>query len=305
MAPLKPAASTPKKAASFGGPDQLSGQHARVGDVGQAIPLRRGTRELERAPGFLADGRVHGQGGAQVHRIADRQADHRMRAVHGPGEAVTPGRGIDFVFLGVIEILEGQARLAFAQRGVGQGARAGVGFERAQVVFQAGHQRDVAHAVPWRQRVEQVAHQGGIDADVLGFGVLAHPGGDEDVGRRDVGQRGAQGCGVEQVGGDVAHGGQVLWGAARQADHVPARGQQFARDMVAADAGDADDQCGSFHVLTPDVTIEPHSTGWGKSARRPKRNGAPHRCGAPSRSSLQAIRSGNAGSARCCAAHHR
>ena len=172
-----------------------------------------------------------------------------MRPMHAPGKAVALCGSVDLVFLRVVKVFQRQARLAFAQRRVGQRSRLGIGFKWAKVMLQASDQRDMAHALFGRQGVEQVTHQRRIDADILRFGVLAHPGGNEHVGRRHIGQRGAQRLRVQQVGRDMVHIRQILRRAARQTDHLPAVDQQFARDMVAANPGNTHNQRCSFHVI--------------------------------------------------------
>jgi hypothetical protein len=144
-----------------------------------------------------------------------------------------------------------KARLGFAQRRVRQGAGTGVGFEGAEIMLQARHQRHVAHRFPGRQRIEQVAHQQRVDADVLGLGVLAHPGRDEHVGGRLSAQCFRQGLlqadVVEQVGRHRNQARQVPGRAPRQSIHGPAVGQQFTGGVAAADAACADDQCATLH----------------------------------------------------------
>ncbi len=61
----------------------------------------------------------------------------------------------------------------------------------------------------WRDGFEEVAHHGGVDADVFGFGGLAQPGGDEDVRGLEVGDGAAESGGVEEVGGDEVDAGDV------------------------------------------------------------------------------------------------
>ena len=107
-------------------------------------------------------------------------------------------------------------------------------------MLEAGNQRDMAYRFPGRQRFEQVADHGRVDTDVLDLGVLAHPGGEEDVGRRYAGPRGGQAGRVEQVGGDRAHAIDIVCGPARQPVHAPALCEQFAREVAAADAAGAD-----------------------------------------------------------------
>ena len=64
---------------------------------------------------------------------------------------------------------------------------------------------------------EEVAHHGAVDADVFGFGGLAEPCGDEDVGGLEIGYGGAEGGGVEEVGGDEVYAGDVGGGATGEA----------------------------------------------------------------------------------------
>lgn len=108
--------------------------------------------------------------------------------MHAPVEAVARGRGEDLVFLRVVEILHLEPRLRFAERRLRQHALP-VGLERPEVMLEPGHQRDVPHRSGRPQRIEQMAHHRRIDADVLRLAGLARPGGDEDVARREAGQR--------------------------------------------------------------------------------------------------------------------
>ncbi len=82
-------------------------------------------------------------------------------------------------------------------------------------MLQAGNEGNMAQAFLRRQRIEHIAHKRGIDADIVGFSFLAHPRGNEEVRGRHLGQRGAQGCRIEHVSGDVPHSGEISRCAAR------------------------------------------------------------------------------------------
>lgn len=112
-----------------------------------------------------------------------------MRPVYRPGVAVAFGARIDLVFLSVVKVLEWQARLAFPQGCIGQRTGAGIGLEWTQIMFKAGDKRDVAHTLLRRQRSKQVVYQRRVDANILRFRVLTHPGSDENMGRCDTSQR--------------------------------------------------------------------------------------------------------------------
>ncbi len=134
-------------------------------------------------PVSRADGGLDGERLAHVHRVADGVADDGVRAVDAPGEPVTLGRLPELVLLGVVEVRVGQAGLVLVERGV-RDVPGAVGLERAQVVLEAGHERDVPHRPGRPHRGQHVAHDAGVDLDVLGLGGLARPGGDEHVRRR-------------------------------------------------------------------------------------------------------------------------
>lgn len=72
-----------------------------------------------------------------------------MRAMNAPCEAVLFSSGEKFVLLGVIEILDIQTTLLFAERCLRKAAVT-IGFERAEVVFQASNQCYVLNALAGR-----------------------------------------------------------------------------------------------------------------------------------------------------------
>ena len=90
-------------------------EDARVGDVGEAVPLHSRARKSEAAAGFAADRRVDGEGNAHVHGVAEGVADDGVRAVNAPGKAVARGRGVNLVFLRVVEVVDIEARLFFTK----------------------------------------------------------------------------------------------------------------------------------------------------------------------------------------------
>ena len=169
-------------------PKQMAGKLARIGHVGQPMPLRGRSRKDEWPPGFAAQRGMDRQRRPHVHRIADRLADHRVRPVHAPGETVACRRGEQFILLRIIEVLDIQPPLLLAERRLRQRTFA-VSLERPQIVLEPGDQRDMARPGSGRQAIQQVAHHRGIDADILRLAVLPRPGGDKHRIGRDVGQR--------------------------------------------------------------------------------------------------------------------
>jgi hypothetical protein len=103
-----------------------------------------------------------------------------MRPVDAPAKAVTRRGGEDLVFLGVIEVIYRQPWLFLPERRRRENAFS-IGLEWPEIVFEAGDQPDMSHGTRRRDGVEEVAHHGGVDADVLNLGRLAHPGGNEEV----------------------------------------------------------------------------------------------------------------------------
>jgi hypothetical protein len=223
-----------------GGPLEMAGEETGVGHVGEAVPLGCGAGEEEGAIGLAAEGGVGGEGDAHVHGVAESVADDGVGAVDAPCEVVAGGGGEDFVFLGVVEVVDGEAGLFFTEGRGGEGAFA-VGFEGSEVVLEAGDERGVLEGAGGGDGFEEVAHHGAVDADVLFFGGLAEPGGDEDVGGFECGDGGAEGGGVEEVGGDEVDAGDVGGGAAGEAVDVPAFGEELVGEVVADDAGDSGD----------------------------------------------------------------
>ena len=85
---------------------------------------------------LAAERRVDRQRRAHVHGVADRLADHRVRPVDAPGEAVARGGGEDLVLLRVVEVLDVEPALLLAERRLRQRALA-VGLERPEIVLEA------------------------------------------------------------------------------------------------------------------------------------------------------------------------
>ena len=149
-------------------PDEVVGEQARVGHVGDRLPLLARAREVEATTGLAADRRVDGERHAHVHRVAEGPADQRVRPVHRPREPVALGRGEQDVLLDVVEVLVRQARLVLGEGRVRLNLR--VRLERPEVVLESGDERDVAHRLLGGGRVEQVLEHAPVDVAVLGLG---------------------------------------------------------------------------------------------------------------------------------------
>jgi len=154
--------------------------------------------------------------------------------------------GEDFVFLGVVEVFDVEAGLLFAERRGGELAFA-VGLEWAEVVFEAGDEGYVADGLGRRDGFQEVAHHGGVDADVFGFGGLAEPRGEEDVRRLEMSDCGAKSSGVEEICGDEVDSVDGVGGASGEAVNLPAIREELLREVVADDAGDSGDERGAGH----------------------------------------------------------
>ena len=88
--------------------------------------------------------------------------------MNAPCEAVLFSSNEEFVFLGVVEILNVQTTLLFAERRLREAAFS-IGFEWAEVVFQASDQCYVLDALGWANGGEHIANHGGINANVFGL----------------------------------------------------------------------------------------------------------------------------------------
>ena len=93
-----------------------------------------------------------------------------MRPVHRPGETVAGGRIEQDVFLRVVEVFDRQTRLRFAKRRLC--APFPERFERSQIVFGPGDQRDVAERAA-AKGVKDIAQHRAVDPAILGLGCLA------------------------------------------------------------------------------------------------------------------------------------
>ncbi|MDT4874648.1 hypothetical protein FQZ97_1099600 [compost metagenome] len=82
----------------------------RISHVSQTVPLRPGAGKLKWFAGFLAQRSKGRQRHAEVHGIADGVANHGVRSVDAPGEAIPLSCGEEFIFLGVVKVLDVQAR---------------------------------------------------------------------------------------------------------------------------------------------------------------------------------------------------
>ncbi len=226
-----------------GGPEEMTREEAGVGHVGERVPLGGGAGEDEGCAGFAAERGVDGEGDAHVHGVAVGVADDGVGAVDGPGEALLGGRGEELVFLRVVEVFERQAGLLFAEGCGGEGSFA-VGLEGAEIVLEAGDEGDVFDRLRGAESCEQVAHHGGVDADVFGFGGLAEPGGEEDVGGLSVCESLVEAGGVEEVDGDGLDAWDCCRRIAGEAEDLPALGDEVCGQVVADDSSDAGDECG-------------------------------------------------------------
>ncbi len=254
------------------GPQQVPRQQPGIGHVGQPLPLGERTGELERAPGVPAQARVHGQGRAHVHRIAHRRADHRVRAMHAPLEAIAGGGGKHLVLLRVVEVVHGQARLLFTEGRLRQVALR-VRLERAEVVLQARHQRYVLHRARGLKRAKQVTHHRAVHPDVLGLVGLPGPGSDEHVRGCQSGQRGARGLRIVQVGTDAVGAGGQRIGPTGQAVNFPALLQQPLYQCTAHDARCTDHQRFLPHDVASFIALQAHTLGYRGTPRKKAPNG--------------------------------
>ena len=83
---------------------QVPRQLPRVGHIGQPVPLRRRPRKPKRSPDLPAQRRIHVECAAHVHRVAHREADHRVRSMHALTEPIFRRGGEHFVLLRVVEV---------------------------------------------------------------------------------------------------------------------------------------------------------------------------------------------------------
>ena len=158
------------------------------------------------------------------------------------------GGGEDFVFLSVVEVLDGEARLLFAEGCGGEGALA-VGFEGSEIVLETGNEGDVLDRACGCDGCEQVPHHGGVDADVFGFGGLAEPGGEKDVSDFFALKGLLKAGRIEEVSGYGFEPGNVGVWLAREAQDLPALSDEVGGEVVADDSGDAGDECGGHWRL--------------------------------------------------------
>ena len=117
----------------------------------------------------------------------------------------------------------------------------GVVLEGSEVMLQSGQQGDMAHAAVGLERGEQVAQRAAVDLDVLRFGVLSDPGGDDDDLRTETGDGGPSSVGVEEVGLHrvTPSGRRRRVGRVRE---PPSLAHQLSGDRLARDAAGPDDE---------------------------------------------------------------
>ena len=237
-----------------GSPFQMAREEAGVSHVGEAVPLRCRAGEEEGTTGLAADGRVCGEGDAHIHRVAEGVTDDGVGAMNAPGKTSAGGSGEDFVFLGVVEVLNVQAALLLAERGSRETTFA-VRLEWAEVVLETCDERYVANRAGPGDNIQKVAHHGGIDSDVFRFSGLTKPGSEEDVGRVLIGESGSKGGGIEEVGRDGLDAAEIWGGTAGKAEDAPVMGREESCEVVADDAGDAGDECSLQHSFPRTVVI--------------------------------------------------
>ncbi len=225
----------------------MAREQPRIGHIGKAVPLCRGAGEQEWPAALAADRRVDRERHAHVHRVAEGVSDDGMRPVHAPAKTVALRRREHLVLLGVIEVFDIEPRLLLAKRRRRQRAFA-ISLERAEIMLQARHERDMRHRARWRQRIQQIAHHRAIDPDVFGFRLLPQPGAEEDLCGTQPLQGGPQRRRIEQVCRDRRHAVDVGRRPPRQSVHLPAPLAQMPGEIVADDTAGADDECGFSHV---------------------------------------------------------
>src|SRR5262249_31702860 len=147
-----------------------------------AIPLDDRSRKTERPLHLTTNRRVHGEGSAHVHGVADSFADYRVRPVNAPGETITSGSGENLVLLCVVKILDVQPTLILPERCLRQ-VSLSVGFERPKVMLEPRHEGDVPNGGCWTKGIEKVAHHCTVHTDIFGLARLSSPRADENMGR--------------------------------------------------------------------------------------------------------------------------
>ena len=232
------------------GPEQVLGDDPAIGDIDRRFILLRRARKDEGPAGFPADRGIGAERCGHVHLVADRIPDQRMRTMDRPAEALAFGGCEDLVFLVIVEILVGEARLLFAERC--DRLSLCIGLEGSHVMLETGDQRDMANGLAFH-RAQEIAHHAGVDAAVFCFRRLAQPGRDEDVGGMNVCQRLHDGDGVGQVHGDMSDARRQVVLVTGKAGDSPAFGHKPFRQMAADNAGYAGDECMPCHQLRPPV----------------------------------------------------
>ena len=152
---------------------------------------------------------------AHVHSIANGIAYDRMWPVDAPGKAVTFRRSEHFVFLRVVEIIDIEPRLVLPKWCRDRAALA-IGFERSEIVLEASHKCDVLDRAGIRQCIQQVAHHGRVDKDILCLGLLPQPCADENMRRTQIAQGRTEGRRIQQISGDRQQAGDINWRPACQ-----------------------------------------------------------------------------------------
>ena len=120
--------------------------------------------------------------------------------------------------------------------------------EGSEVVLQSGDEGYVLDGACGGGGGEEVAHHGAVDADVLSFGRLPKPGGDEDMRGLEVSDGGGEVIGIEQIGSDEVDAFEAGGWAAGEAVDLPAFGEQMLCEVVSHDAGDSGYECYGWHL---------------------------------------------------------
>ena len=247
---------------------------ASVRHVGEAVPLLGGARETrkgrpvslqivandrERRCPCSSRGRALSPiiGVGAVHRSTSKSVSLRRRRRARPPARSRSSRA-------------SSRSCVFAERRRRERALA-VGLERSEVMLEARDERDVPDAAGGTQRIEDVPHHAGVDADVLGFRRSARPRREKDGVRCDVCERGRRRPRVGQVGRQRRDPG-LNRRSAREAVHRPAFLDEQRRRGPPRDPARSDHQrrvAPSVPPFVPDSRTSPRGTNTIAFARVP------------------------------------